>query len=288
MSAFRGPRSEAGLDRMLDHWLAEGPDTAPDRVIEGAIRAAVATNQRQVRGRLVRMTAWHSPAVPVGLTVAGIAAVAMLALGLSLIGDVLPGDQSPEPTISPPPSLEAPAGLRLYTNTEAGFEVLIPRGWTEIQPEEFGQSYPGVVVFGHEYDNAGFLTISVGESDGSFYRCDFACEAAEATSLDELEEVLAIPETVTTWTGSAFAEVPVAVVVEDISLAGVDARFAHFDPQREGVAPLEHFAFAIVNGRPVVLTFVPSPNWGMAGYPVTEIIDSTTVQAILGSFRILP
>jgi hypothetical protein len=182
------------------------------------------------------------------------------------------------------PSADGSRGLGLFREPE--FEVLIPRGWDEIQTA--GSALPGVVAFGHDYDEMSLLTISAGRADGAFDLCDFQCASANASTLGGIQETLPLPDTIMVWTGygEESEEVPLSTVVEATTLGGAPGRIVHQeDPDGELFAHL--YAFAIVNERPVVFTFMPTPSWGMAGYPVTEYIDAGQRQAILDSFRFL-
>jgi hypothetical protein len=182
------------------------------------------------------------------------------------------------------PSADGSRGLGLFREPEAGFEVLVPNPWKEVEPD--GGPYPRVVAFRTELTEP--LTISVGEADGTFHRCDFECQPATASSLDALLGALALPETGMSWTGygNELEDVPLSVIVEETTLGGAPARIVYQeDPDGELFAHL--YAFAIVNERPVVFTFMPTPSWGMAGYPAREYPGAGLRQAILDSFRFL-
>jgi hypothetical protein len=274
------------LDRLLSAWFDEGAPTAPYRIAEGAMAQVATVPQERDWPNVLRTSFASAP-------LAWAAGFLALAIGLGiLMGTRLVGGPTPSPDPSPEPSassVAAPAqtGLDLYVNPEAGFEVLVPRGWEEMQPQSFAGRHPGMAAFGHPWDETSLMTISAGTADGAFSLCVFTCEQVVADSLDELQEALAISETVQSWNGSEFEEVPVAFTVEDVMLGGVQGRMVRYDPEREGVAPTSNYAFAFVDGRPVVFSIAPLRPWGMVGLPNTEVLDRDQLEAILGSFRFL-
>jgi hypothetical protein len=284
MTSYQGPMTDSQLEQILSAWFDEGAPTAPDRIAENAL-AQVATVPQERDWPQVLRTSFSGTPVAWG---AGILAMAIgigILIGPSLIGGPSPG---PEPSPDPSPSFAAsptPAGLNVYVNSEAGYEVLVPRGWEEIQPQSFAGRHPGVAAFGHPWDGAILMTISAETADGAFSVCDFTCEPVVTDSLDEVQEALAISETVQSWSGSGFEEVPVALTVEDVMLGGVAGRMVRYDPEREGVAPPFNYAFAFVRDRPVLFGIAAHRPWGMVGDPVTEVLDQDQLQAILDSFR---
>jgi hypothetical protein len=288
MSTRRETLTDDGLGRVLGHWLAEGPTAPPESTAESAMRTVVTIPQRRWRGRILRTTGSFGLPAQVGLAVAGIGAAAVVAIGVSLNSSPPPGvvpSQSPGPTATDDGVSES-RGLGLFTDSEAGFEVLIPRGWDEIQ--RLGSALPGVVNFGHEYDEMSLLTISAGRADGTFDLCDFQCAPANASTLGEIQETFPLSDTIMVWTdyGEDLQEVPLTLVVQEATLGGAPGRIAYQEDPDGGLFGYL-YAFAIVNERPVVFSFMPTPSWGMAGYPVKEYIDAGQRQAILDSFRFL-
>jgi hypothetical protein len=119
------------LDRILDRWLREGPNEAPDRVIH-AVEDRI--------GRESQRPAWRlDPRVgrldrTLGAVAAIAAAVAIAVIGIGLLsGRGVPavGAPSPSPSPSPQPSVAASAPA-----AEAGvswtFAGTLPEGWEEV------------------------------------------------------------------------------------------------------------------------------------------------------------
>jgi hypothetical protein len=262
----------------------------PASTAESAMRVVVTVPQRRWRGRILRVTGSLGLPAQVGLAAAGIGAAVVVAIGISLNSGPPPG-VVPSPSAGPTATEDGVSetrGLGLFSDAEAGFEVLIPRGWDEIQ--RAGSALPGVVAFGHAFDEMGLVTISAGRADGTFYLCGFRCAPANASTLDEIEEALPLSGTVMVWKGhgygAEFEEVSVPVVVEETTLGGAPGRIV-YQEHPDGGLFAHLYAFAIVNDRPVVFTFLPTKAWWMVGDPETEYLDAAQRQAILDSFRFL-
>ena len=175
MSTFGRPLTDDGLLRVLDHWLDDGPIVAPDLMVESALRTAARTPQRRWRGRLLRF-AGASPLVPVGLTLAAVAAVVALGAGL---GQVLPlpgTEATPTPGLTDTPTPDAsspPSGWVVYTNPGGRLRAAARR--SPSRPMRGGAG-PRRAVARRRADSVhgqrwlyGALAISIGQPDGSIY-----------------------------------------------------------------------------------------------------------------------
>ena len=258
---------------MLDLWLDAGPTSMPDDSVENALRAVAVTPQRRWRGRLVRFSG-ASPLVPVGLTVAAIAAVVALGIG---IGSVLPPsgtEVSPTPEPSGPPS-----GLVVFTNPRDGYELTLPASWT---PAEFLSNPPGTMRFGAAHsDNGpssfGALTVSIGSTDGIVRDCaPGPCRPIVATTIDALDAAIANGSTdITTW---------ITTTDVDVTLDGEPARLEYvtFGGGLIEAGPQFHHLFAIHDGRPIVLSFDKYAQ-GLGGHSN----DIGWVESLIRGFRFL-
>ena len=149
--------------------------------IEAALRAVATTRQRQLRGRLLRMADFHGPAVPVSLTLAGITAVVLVAIGLGLNNEPVPGvEDSPPPGVATeePVPTEIPYGYVMFRNEADGYEIALPRAW-EVQVEPaYGEPHPGVTRFGSGDEDRPPLVVSVGTTSGTVFLCQhLACSS---------------------------------------------------------------------------------------------------------------
>ncbi len=143
------PMNDAELDALLGTWMHEGPDTGPDRIAERAMLEVATTPQES--GRITAMWSWmvESP-------VAWAAVILVLAIGLGVVlGPVLVGDETPTPTPSQSPSPAADA-LVPYISEEAGYQLLIPANWLEVD-----SGFPDAKLFSGP---SGELMISYGTS----------------------------------------------------------------------------------------------------------------------------
>ncbi len=151
MSTSVASSPKPALTRTLDHWLDEGPTSAPDLTVEAALRTVATTRQRQLRGRLLRMADFHGPVVPVSLTLAGITAVVLVAIGLGLNNEPVPGvEDSPPPGVATeePVPTDIPYGYVMFRNEADGYEIALPRAW-EVRSSPHTASHTlGVTRFG--------------------------------------------------------------------------------------------------------------------------------------------
>ena len=281
MSTFGHPLTDDGLIRALDHWLDDGPVVAPDLMVESALRTAARTPQRRWRGRVLRFTG-VSPLVPVGLTLAAVAAVVALGVGLGQVLP-LPGTQAtptPELTDNPTPDASsAPSGLVVFTNPRDGYELTLPASWT---PGEFLSNPPGTMRFGAAHsDNGpssfGALTVSIGSTDGIVRDCaPGPCSPVVATTIDELDAAIT----------NTFSQEGANITTTnlEVTLDGEPARLAYvtFSGGLIEAGPQFHHLFAIHDGRPIVLSF-DKYAYGLGG----QSDDIGWVESLIQGFRFL-
>jgi hypothetical protein len=125
--------------RIADHYAAEIPHRAPDRVLDAALAVIDTTPQR----RVLLPAPWRFPTMN-GFAKAAVATVAVIAigaLGLAILGlgsgPGVGGQPSPSPTASPEPDASAPPPLgATFTSTIHGLTISYPRGWTTIPATE--------------------------------------------------------------------------------------------------------------------------------------------------------
>jgi hypothetical protein len=125
------------LAHELDAWLAQGPTTAPDRVLDGVIAALASTHQR----RTVAYLPWtlRAPAPRLGLLLAVAAAGVVIVGGLAQLENAPSnlGARASSPTALPtasatsvsPASIDT-SGWPSFTSTRNGLSVQFPTGWT--------------------------------------------------------------------------------------------------------------------------------------------------------------
>jgi hypothetical protein len=122
------------IERLLDAWLADGPMSAPERVIDDV----AARITRQPQRPAWRLQSWRFPAMssPLKLILIGAALVAALAAGAVLVGG---GSRTATPTPSPaptpiPPTLPngnlAPGAYTAHPVPGMTWTVTVPEGWT--------------------------------------------------------------------------------------------------------------------------------------------------------------
>lgn len=264
--------TDDAVDRVLDHWLSDGPTAMPDASFNAALRTVAVVPQRRWRGRMVRFTG-ASPLVPIGLTLGALAAVIALGIGINQALPIPGTEATPTPgytdTPDASPDDSAPQGYAWYRNEEDGYELLVYGGWTV----EYDEGQPGVAHFTEEQpdDSQPPLAISIGSRDGEVSLCALACFPEVVDSIDELEDAIQQK-----WPFGSFSE-----RVESTTLGGEPARF------RSATSPVHilhpHFvcvAYAFHDDRPVVVSYGcdAHPN-GLAGMP--------EYATILESFRFL-
>jgi hypothetical protein len=115
------PMTESELDRLLGTWLTEGADVAPDRIAENAMLEVATTPQERDWTRALRTSFAQAP-------LAWASVILALAVGIGLlVGIRLVGGPAPNPS----PSVD-PNALVLQSYEDAGYEMLIPASWTEV------------------------------------------------------------------------------------------------------------------------------------------------------------
>lgn len=125
------------LAHELDAWLAQGPTTAPDRVLDGVVAALASTAQR----RSVAHLPWtlRAPASRLGVLLAVAAAGVVIVGGLAQLENAPSnlGARASSPTAMPTSSTTsvslAPidtSGWASFTSRRNGLSVRFPTGWT--------------------------------------------------------------------------------------------------------------------------------------------------------------
>jgi hypothetical protein len=267
--------SDDAVSHVVGHWLDEGPSAAPSELLDAALRSVAGTPQLRPLPGLLRMVPASGPALGIGLAGVALAASLVLAVGLGLGGDDQPGIV---PTPSPDASGEASsAGLSLYRNDLDGYQLLVPDAWE-------GRTYEpipdGVRMFGSGLDQPyPALTMSIGRPDGGVQICRTArCELVQATTLDELGEVLR----------ASPPELDRPEQRADTVLGGVAARVEWIRTGSIIWAPVPAFryVYTIHEGRPVVLAFDHWLNRCLGCGDQFKLTNSV-LDEIIGSFEFL-
>ena len=118
--------------RIADHYAAEVPQRAPDRVLHAALATIDTTRQR----RVLVPAPWRLPTMN-GFAKVAVAAVAVLAIGVLGLAVLRPGSGSgvggqptPSPTASPTPDPSAPPPLGgTFISDVHGISLAYPTGW---------------------------------------------------------------------------------------------------------------------------------------------------------------
>ncbi len=156
-----------------------------------------------------------------------------------------------------PGTITSAGPLALYTNTEDGYEIILPQAWIDsAAPIWFqGNSYPGVRRFGEDGADNGYqaLTISIGQPHGLvFAGCEVAfCNEVAVGDLDDLGAALeTTPETFRRVFGLEDYR-------GDLTLGGEQGRYEEAGIRHNGLGLpwAMYHAFTIHDGRPVVLAF---------------------------------
>jgi len=112
------------VTRVLDHWFADGPTEAADRVLAEALTQIDHTRQRGPHG-----VPWRYSEMPTALRLLLVAALMLASAGAALLiagGGLMP---APEPTPTDEPVTSGP-GMVIGTDS--------PGGWAATRPEIFG------------------------------------------------------------------------------------------------------------------------------------------------------
>jgi hypothetical protein len=277
--------TERDLDRLLSDWLGDGPGGASDEIADRAI-LEIADMGQAGRGLWPMWTGIARPLTgrPDGgshllRTVVLGASVILLAVSIGIgIGfqtgvirypEPAPGpvEASQEPTPSrtdesPAPSEAAADPLTLWSNPRLGYEILLPSSWTTtLNPGE-----ASFLLFGPSHDGNAALGIMIGQPDGRVTMCRLRpgpCFEHTVTTAAEIGELLRTGD----W--------PETHV--DTSLSGWPATIEYLDRDESG---LPQGAYAVIDGRPVVLRFNPATLERLG-------ITDDVVRDIIASFRIL-
>lgn len=119
MTERERPMSEQELDQLLGTWLADGAHATPDRIAENALLEVATVPQD--RNWLAAFQSSFASA-----PVAWVAGILALAIGIGLlVGTRLVGTPNPTPTPDPD-------ALVLQSVQDAGYELLIPASWPEV------------------------------------------------------------------------------------------------------------------------------------------------------------
>jgi hypothetical protein len=117
------------IERLLDHWLAEGSTVAPDRIAD-----VVADRIERQFQRPAWLAERNAPMTPTFRIAAAVAAVAILGAGAVYLAgwsaspDV--GGASPQPTLAPSPSAEnSPARTTSSVVFQPALRIQLPAGW---------------------------------------------------------------------------------------------------------------------------------------------------------------
>lgn len=122
------------IERLLDSWFADGPMTAPDRVIDDV----AARITRQPQRPAWRLQPWRFPAMssPLKLILIGAALIAALAAGAVFIGGggrIMAPSPSPTPSPSPSPLPNGSLAAGTYAAHPVPgmtWTITVPDGWT--------------------------------------------------------------------------------------------------------------------------------------------------------------
>ena len=122
---------ELELDALLRELLAEDVDVTPRRIAEQAMAVVARTPQ----ARLPQVLPQLSTRPIVSLWAAAAVIVAAILLVTSLKGPIIEPGATPSPSVTSGESSEPTVtsdGLVLFTSAEAGYEVLVPAEWPEV------------------------------------------------------------------------------------------------------------------------------------------------------------
>jgi hypothetical protein len=97
--------SDRSVERAARSWLEEGPTRAPDRAVDAALTRIQTTRQER------DLVPWRLPNMSPIARIAGVAVMALLAVGLAAVALGPGGVGSPRPTPTSPP----PIGPGVYT-----------------------------------------------------------------------------------------------------------------------------------------------------------------------------
>jgi hypothetical protein len=199
------------IERLLDSWFADGPMTAPDRVMDDV----AARITRQPQRPAWRLHPWRFPVMsaPLKLALIGAALIAALAAGAIFVGG---GGANqgvvalPTPTPVPPTLPDGSLGAGTYTAHPLPgmtWTITVPAGWT------------GSDDWFVSYDIAPDVhSVSVGGPTENESIPTDSCAAAGTTPAASVDEFVAAVQARKDWTVSA----PVDVTVGGYSGTRID------------------------------------------------------------------
>jgi hypothetical protein len=132
------PGATSRADRVVRSWLHEDRHEDATRVLNDVLTTVDTTPQRRSGGTAWRFLSMNNNIVRVGLAVAAVVVIAIIAINL-LPGTTPPGGEpsvspSVEPTATPEPSASMPASAppltQSFTSTLHGYSVSYPEGWS--------------------------------------------------------------------------------------------------------------------------------------------------------------
>ena len=113
------------VTRVLDHWFADGPTEAADRVLAGAL-----TQINHTRQRGPHVVPWRYSEMPTAFRLLLVAALMLASAGAALL--IAGGGLTPAPEPTPATDDAVRSGPGMVIGTEAS------GGWAATRPETFG------------------------------------------------------------------------------------------------------------------------------------------------------
>jgi hypothetical protein len=261
MSGPRPPLTDARLDRLLDRWLTEGPESVPDRVPEAALLTVSTTRQKGSRGFMNRF----APDRPVARLFAGLSAAAILAVvGFGIWRST---DVSVDPTPSPLPSstpvaptpVPTPFTLDSYSYQALGWEISLPANWAPLSAEGLPVSYRRFVGAG---EPAGVLEVTLGSADGTVDTCILG-----QCLLHTIQTVSDVDALMGAGGANPFVSGPTSGTVD-----GEDAgRYSVLNLDNIN-GPREEYVIALHDGRPLFVHYHQLA--GEENYPLSRILSA--------------
>jgi hypothetical protein len=207
------------IERLLDHWFSDGPDQAPDRVVD------IVTDRIE---RQSQRPAWRLQRRPFPVNIyAKLAVAAAAVLIVAVVGyNLLPGPStgvggpaSPAPSSAPPASASPsaasspsavfppwftasdggaaagilPAGTATTRSFAPGFTFTVPEGWVNSGDQlGFYGLFPDTLANQTEFAASGAFAheIGIGPNDSPYFVCD-AWEDHRGTSAEMVASMVA-------------------------------------------------------------------------------------------------
>jgi hypothetical protein len=274
-------------DRLLRHWMSDGPSTMPDRVVDVVADRISRQPQRRT---------WRLRGRPFVNTYAKLAAAAAAVLIVGFVGwQLLPGPNasggpSPTPFISPAPTA-SPTPLP----TPRTFEMQVqgePLTWTATASARWTRGVSWALTSSQGF--GGPTGIGIGASGAVNVPsdpCDGVGKVSDATSpadvvaeLEARDDLVVSNVTPTTMGGYSGTRVDVELPA-DLSACGADYYIIFAEPDGSGLyaqgpAMLMRTWILDVEGRPIVFWIT-----SFAGTPAGDLADA---QGIVDSLVITP